>query len=73
MAVESTTPPSLYDLQMLCWLAFGDHGVLVGDIFQAPETHRTAARPRSTTRVGPTDGRGISLPPTPQALLASIW
>ena len=77
IAVITPSAALLWEAQMLCWLAFGDHEALTSDISTSPKMVLLQAKPTTVVRIFPTGSRAIGLrgPPLggPNALLASIW
>ena len=76
-AVDPPSAALLWEAQMLCWLAFGDHEALTSDISRLPKMVLLQAKPTTVPRFFPTGSRANILrgPPLggPDALLASIW
>ena len=77
MAVKHPSAAPLWEAQMLCWLAFGEHEALKRDLKRVGILIPAQGIPTSTARIFPTESRAITLrrPPLggPNALLASIW
>ena len=77
LAVEPPSAALLWEAQMLCWLAFGEHEALKRYMKRVRILIPAEGIPTSTTRIYPADRRAITLrrPPLggPNALLASIW
>ena len=75
-AVESPSAALLWEAQMLCWLAFGDHEALTSDISRWPKMVLLQGKPTTVPQIFPTGSHGITLrgppPGGPNALLASI-
>ena len=77
MAVKHPSAAPLWEAQMLCWLAFGEHEALKRDMKRVGILIRAQGIPTSTARLFPTESRAITLRRPPMggsnALLASIW
>ena len=77
MAVKHPSAAPLWEAQMLCWLAFGEHEALKRDLKRVGILIPAEGIPTSTARIYPADRRAITLrrPPLggPNVLLASIW
>ena len=60
-AVKSVSAALLWEAQMLCWLAFGDHEALTSDISRLPKMVLLQGKPTTVLRIFPTGSREISL------------
>ena len=65
MAVKHPSAAPLWEAQMLCWLAFGEHEALKRDLKRAAILIPAEGIPTSTARLYPADGRGTPLRRTP--------
>ena len=77
MAVKHPSAAPLWEAQMLCWLAFGEHEALKRDMKRAKILILAEGKPTIPSRLYPADGRETPLRRSPlggpNALLASIW
>ena len=77
MAVEHPSAAPLWEAQMLCWLAFGEHEALERDIKRVGILILAQGIPTSTARIFPTKSRANTLRRPSMggsnALLASSW
>ena len=74
--VKSVFAALLWEAQMLCWLAFGDHEALTSDISRLPKMVLLQGKLTTVLRNFPTGSRGTTLRGPPlggqNALPASI-
>ena len=77
MAVQAPSAAPPWEAQMLCWLAFGEHEALKGDMKRAMIFILAQGKQTIPPRIYPTDRRDAPLRRSPwggpNALLASIW
>ena len=77
MAVKHPSAAPLWEAQMLCWLAFGEHEALERDMQGVGILIPAQGIRTSTARLFPTQSRDTTLcrPPmgSSDALLASTW
>ena len=77
MAVKHPSAAPLWEAQMLCWLAFGEHEALKRDLKRVGILIPAEGKPTSTARIYPTQSRETTLRRPPweaqNALLANIW
>ena len=77
MAVKHPSAAPLWEAQMLCWLAFGEHEALKRDIKRVGILNPAEGIPTSTARIFPSERRVLPLRRPPweaqNVLLASIW
>ena len=65
MAVEHPSAAPLWEAQMLCWLAFGDHEAPKSDVKRVGILILTEGKPTFAPRIFPADGRETPHPPPP--------
>ena len=75
MQAPSAAPP--WEAQMLCWLAFGEHEALKGDMKRARILILTKRKMAIPLQIYPTDSRATTFRRSSweaqNVLLASIW
>ena len=65
MAVEHPSAAPLWEAQMLCWLAFGEHEALKRDLKRFGLLIPVEGKPTSPSRLYPADSRDTPLRRTP--------
>ena len=65
MAVKHPSAAPLWEAQMLCWLAFGEHEALKRDLKRVGILIPAEGKPTIPLRIYPADGRGTPLRRTP--------